>query len=56
MNKKTVLTLPMTYIPAPTAIPIAAVAQTPAAVVKPEICSRLTRIVPAPIKEIPVTI
>ena len=43
-------------MPAPTAIPMAAVAQTPAAVVKPETCSFLTRIVPAPMKEIPVTI
>ena len=56
MKSKAVDKIPMKYMPAPTAIPMAAVAQTPAAVVRPEICSFLTKIVPAPMKEIPVTI
>src|SRR5699024_2688456 len=45
--------IPISYMPPPMARPIPAVAQTPAAVVKPCIEVRCTRIIPAPKKPIP---
>ena len=49
-------TKPTAYIPAPTAMPTAEVTQMPAAVVSPLMDSPLTKIMPAPRKEMPVMI
>ena len=52
----TVAAMPTMYIPAPNAMPMPAVAQTPAAVVSPVIVFLWTNIMPAPKKPIPDTI
>ena len=50
-----VATAPTTYIPAPIASPIPAVAQIPAAVVRPRIEEPFRKMIPAPRNETPLT-
>ena len=55
MRVNTMAAMPMVYIPAPTASPIPAVAQIPAAVVSPRTICFWKMMVPAPINPIPLT-